>query len=93
MATKKEVKEEIEFVEEIPQAEKKGLYKEDFYDIELPLTNEKQDDMTVGINGEITKIQRGVPVRVSAAVYEVLKQSERMDSLAITRSKAKANVK
>lgn len=67
--------------------EKPGIYKEEFYDITLPLTKDKQDDVPVGINGYITKIQRGVPVRVSAAVYEVLKNSEKMDTLAVIRSK------
>lgn len=85
---KKEVNEEIVFVEDIPKAAKNGLYTEDFYDITLPLTSEKQDDVTVSVNGEITKIQRGEPVRVSAAVYEVLKNSENMDNLAIKRRAA-----
>lgn len=86
---KKVEKEEIEFVEDIPKkAEKTGLYKEDFYNITLPLTSEKQDDLTVSVNGEITKIQRGEPVRVSAAVYEVIKNSENMDNLAIKRRAA-----
>jgi hypothetical protein len=89
MATKKEVKEEIAFVEDIPKkAEKTGLYTEEFYNVTLPLTSEKQDDVTVGVNGEITKIQRGEPVKVSAAVYEVLMNSERMDNLAIKRRSA-----
>ena len=89
MATKKEVKEEIVFVEDIPKkAEKTGLYTEDFYNITLPLTSEKQDDLTVCVNGEITKIQRGEPVKVSAAVYEVIKNSENMDNLAIKRRAA-----
>lgn len=90
MATKKnEVKEEIVFVDDIAKkAEKTGLYTEDYYNITLPLTSEKQDDVTVSVNGEITKIQRGEPVKVSAAVYEVLMNSERMDNLAIKRRAA-----
>ena len=86
---KKEIIEEV-VKDEVVKDEvetKKGLYTQDFYDITLPLTQEKQDDVTVGINGEITKIQRGVPVKVSAAVYEVLKNSENMDMTAILRSK------
>lgn len=71
--------------------EKPGLYKDDFYTIELPLTDEKQDDMTVCINGYITKIQRGVQVKVSAAVYEVLQNSKNMDKLALERRKALQN--
>jgi hypothetical protein len=68
--------------------EKPGLYKEDSYYVELPLTDEKQDDVTVCINGTITKIQRGVRVKVSAAVYEVLQNSKNMDALAFQRRKA-----
>ena len=64
---------------------KPGLYKEDFYTVELPLSDEKQDDVTVCINGETVKIQRGVPVKVSAAVYEVLQNSKNMDKLALQR--------
>jgi hypothetical protein len=78
-------KEENDFEVDI-RDEKPGLYKDDEYEITLPLTKEKQDDVTVQINGFITKIQRGVPVKVSAAVYEVLKNSENMDALAIRRS-------
>lgn len=71
--------------------EKPGLYKEDFYTVELPLTDEKQDDVTVCINGVTTKIQRGVQVKVSAAVYEVLQNSKNMDKLALERRKALQN--
>lgn len=53
--------------------------------ITLPLTSDKQDDVTVGINGFYTKIKRGVPVEVSADVYEVLMNMQNMDNLAIRR--------
>ena len=53
--------------------------------ITLPLTTDKQEDVTVGINGFYTKIQRGVPVEVSADVYEVLMNMQNMDNLAIRR--------
>ena len=88
MAAKKVEKEEIVFVEDMPKEEKKGLYTQDKYDITIPLTSDKQDDLTVCVNGEITKIQRGVPVTVSASVYEVIKNSENMDNLAIIRRRA-----
>lgn len=70
------------------KSENKGLYTEEKYKITLPLTSEKQDDVTVVINGKATKIQRGEQVEVSAAVYEVLMNSEKMDSLAIRRRNA-----
>lgn len=65
-----------------------GLYTEDKYIINLPLTSEKQDDVTVGINGTLYKIKRGEPVEVNAAVYEVLMNMQNMDSLAIRRRNA-----
>ena len=65
-----------------------NIYNAEYYDITLPLTEEQQDDVIVIINGMSTQIKRGEPVRVSAAVYEVLKNQERMDSLAFKRSKA-----
>ena len=75
-----------EFEAEPKAVEKKnGLYTEESYTITLPLTSEKQDDVTVGVNGFFTKIKRGEPVKVSAAVYEVLMNMERMDNLAIKR--------
>lgn len=65
-----------------------GLYDKKTYMITLPLTSEKQDDVTVGINGKFYKIKRGEPVEVPAEVYEVLMNSERMDNLAIRRRNA-----
>lgn len=65
-----------------------NIYNAEYYDITLPLTEEQQDDVIVIINGMSTQIKRGEPVRVSASVYEVLKNQERMDSLAFKRSKA-----
>ena len=82
-----------EFIEEPKEVEPKakksitGLYDKETYIIKIPLSQEKQDDVTVGINGELTKIQRGVEVEVSAAVYEVLQNMERMDQLAFERRK------
>lgn len=70
--------------------EKTGLYQADTYKITLPLTEEKQDDVIVIINGYSTQIQRGVEVEVSAEVYEVLKNQEKMDRLAFVRRKALA---
>lgn len=77
-----EITEEI--VEKEPKA-KKGLYTQDKYVVRLPLSSEKQEDVTVGINGFYTKIQRGKEVEVTADVYEVLQNMERMDNLAIER--------
>jgi len=59
--------------------------------IVLPLTEEKQDDVFVGINGMNYKIQRGIEVEVPASVAEVLKNSEEMDKLALIRRSKMAN--
>lgn len=69
---------------------KTGIYQEDSYKITLPLTEEKQDDVIVIINGQSTQIQRGVEVEVNAEVYEVLKNQEKMDALALRRRMALA---
>ena len=58
-------------------------YPKDAYEITLPLTDELQDDVTVIVNGHCYRIQRGYPVTVPAAVYEVLMNSQRMDSYAL----------
>lgn len=93
MAKNTEVKEEIkEPVEEVKEpvavSKRPGLYTQEKYIVTLPLTSEQQDDVTVGINGVYTKIQRGVPVEVNADVYEVLMNTQNMDSLAIRRRNA-----
>lgn len=55
--------------------------------ITLPLTREKQADVFVGYNGQNFLLQRGVELEVPVAVYEILQNSERMDSLALTRQR------
>lgn len=70
-----------------------NLYDKETYDITLPISQGEDDEVTVLVNGECTKIQRGVPVTVSAAVYEVLQNSMKMDSLAYQRSKQLAEFK
>ena len=71
------------------EPKRKGLYNEDEYIVNIPLTADKQDDVTVGINGRIYKIKRGEDVKVNAAVYEVLQNQKRMDTLAVRRRIAK----
>lgn len=83
-----EAKAEPKKAKEPKEPKSTNIYNADFYDITLPLTEGNEDDVVVIINGMSTQIKRGEPVRVSAAVYEVLKNQERMDSLAFKRSKA-----
>lgn len=96
MASKKEnesiLEENVMNPEEVSKLpEEKNIYKDEEYNVIIPLTEEKQDDLTVVINGEVTKIKRGEPVKVSKAVYEVIQNSERMDNLALRRRMALQN--
>lgn len=58
--------------------------------IKLRKDREHQDDFTVGLNGEMFRIKRGVEVEVPEGVKEILDNSERMDDLATERSMALA---
>lgn len=80
------VTEEVKAEEVTAEEPKKtGLYPQNTYIVHLPLTSDKQDDVTVGINGKYYKIRRGEDVEVPASVYEVLKNQEKMDTLAVRR--------
>lgn len=48
------------------------------YAIEIPLTSEKQDDVTVGLNGNFIRIKRGEQVEIPEWAYEILMQSKEM---------------
>ena len=58
--------------------------------VKLRKDREHQDDYTVGLNGEMFRIKRGVEVEVPEGVKEILDNSERMDDLATERSMALA---
>jgi len=62
---------------------KKAVVEEGYEDkvkIRLFKDNDKyKDDVTVGINGKITRIKRGVWVEVSRAVKEILDHQEEQD--------------
>lgn len=58
--------------------------------VKLRKDREHQDDVTVGLNGEMFRIKRGVEVEVSEGVKEILDNTERMDELALERSMALA---
>lgn len=49
------------------------------------------DDVTVGVNGKIFRIQRGVEVKVPRYVAEVLEQSDRQDIMTAQLIDAKKN--
>ena len=58
--------------------------------VKLRKDREHQDDVTVGLNGEMFRIKRGVEVEVPEGVKEILDNSEKMDDLAMERSMALA---
>ena len=58
--------------------------------VKLRKDREHQDDVTVGLNGEMFRIKRGVEVEVPEGVKEILDTTERMDELALERSMALA---
>ena len=58
--------------------------------VKLRKDREHQDDVTVGLNGEMFRIKRGVEVEVPEGVKEILDNTERMDELALDRSMALA---
>ena len=58
-------------------------YNEEMVTIKLFKDSEKyKDDVTVGRNGYMYKIQRGVEVKVPKGIAEILENQERMDNLA-----------
>ena len=63
-----------------------NLYDQETYEVTLQFDENHQDDVLVMINGESYQIQRGVPVTVPAAVFEVLENSRKMDLLATRRA-------
>ena len=58
--------------------------------VKLRKDREHQDDVTVGLNGEMFRIKRGVEVEVPEGVKEILDNTEKMDDLALERSMALA---
>lgn len=76
----------------VTEENQQGLYTKKSYTITLPIKKDDKSDVTVIVNGKVTIIKRGVEVEVSPEVYEILKNSERMDQLAIIRQReASAN--
>lgn len=85
MATTKETKEAI--VDESIKGTMDDPYWNEPVTVMLPLTRDKQDDVFVGLNGRTLKIQRGEEVEIPRWAYNIIKDSEQMDMLAITRSR------
>jgi hypothetical protein len=59
----------------------------DMVSVKLPRTKEKTDDVFVSLNGRNMKIQRGAAVQIPRWAYEILKNSEDMDELALENQK------
>lgn len=52
--------------------------------IKIPIdpSNRSEDDITVGLNGKMFKIKRGIPVDVPKGVAEILEHSESQERAA-----------
>lgn len=72
------------------EPESTNIYNAEYYEVELELSENKKDDVMVGINGMNYQIKRGEKVKVPAAVYEILENSRKMDSLAFRRTQEMA---
>ena len=87
MASKKEVREEVQEVKEVP------VRGENLVEIELikdTSIDKYKDDLFVGVNGRTFKIQRGKRVKVPDYVAEVIRHSQRADQLAQEKREALA---
>lgn len=73
------------------EAKKTEEAKERMYTIKLPITEKKQADVYVRLNNKTYLIQRGEEVEVPEGVYEILKNSEEMDALALKRKRELAS--
>lgn len=72
------------------EPESTNIYNAEYYEVELELSENKKDDVMVGINGMNYQIKRGEKVKVPSAVYEILENSRKMDSLAFRRTQEMA---
>ena len=59
--------------------------KSDTVTIKVPVdpSNRKEGDITVGLNGKMYKIKRGIPVEVPKGVAEILEHSEDSERAAL----------
>jgi hypothetical protein len=73
--------------EEKPKKAKKDDINE-LVDIEIPITQELQDDWFCCVNGRTFQVQRGEKVQVPRWVKEVYDNEQRMEKESIRRSQA-----
>jgi hypothetical protein len=82
----KEIENEV-MDEEKPKKTKKDDINE-LVDIEIPITQELQDDWFCCVNGRTFQVQRGEKVKVPKWVKEVFDNETRMNKESIRRSQA-----
>lgn len=87
MATKKNPDIEKEAIEKEAEEPKKEAEEEERVLVFVPYTPGEDPEVTVGINGVYTKIQKGKQVRVTQAVAEVLQNSSEQIMVARANSK------
>lgn len=86
MSEKKKTEEANVTAEETP-AETGTVDMNEKVRVKLPLSREKSRDAFVSLNGKNMKIRRGVEVEIPRWAYEILKNSEDMDMLALENQK------
>lgn len=87
MATKKNPDIEKEAIEKEAEEPKKAEEEEERVLVFIPYTPGEDPEVTVGINGVFTKIQKGKQVKVTKAVAEVLQNSSEQIMVARANSK------
>lgn len=67
------------------QAAQQPVCEPDVVTIKVPIdpANRKEGDITVGLNGKMYKIKRGIPVEVPKGVAEILEHSENAEQAAL----------
>lgn len=64
--------------EDMPEIEATRPDPEEMIDYQLPMVyTDRERDLVVGVNGELIRIKRGVPVRIKRKFVEVIEASER----------------
>ena len=87
MATKKNPEIEKPEIEKEEPKETAAKEEEERVLVFIPYIPGEDPEVTVGINGEYTKIQKGKKVRVTQAVAEVLENSNEQTMIARENSK------
>lgn len=66
-------------------AAKQAAGMEEKVTVKIPVdpANRREGDVTVGLNGKMFKIKRGIPVEVPKGIAEILEHSEEQERIAL----------